>query len=111
MPDKKKRLKVLHVNMLRAWHTPAAVSYLVDEVEEGERVGSVRHYPFDLVREEAWREANINSGLGEGERSDLDCLLAGFSDILQDRPRRTGIVEHRINARGLIDFPRPSLRW
>ena len=118
MPDKKKRMKVLHVNMLRTWHTPAAVSYLVDEVEEGERVGSVQHYPFDLVREKAWREANINSGLGEGERSELDCLLAGFRDILQDSLGGQGSLSTGLilgmrgqSVRGLIDFPSPSLRW
>ncbi len=85
MHDTRRRKRLLHVNMLRQWHTPATSLFAeVATVEEG-----VEDCP-------EWRDSDpgqptVGDQLSAQERADLGALLQEFGDVLQRRPGRTAL--------------------
>ena len=97
LTDGRKKKRILHVNMLREWHSPSAVAFLAEEV-----VDEVADEADDVVLWEGTRDVTeqplISDRLEPPQRAELDNLLQGFGDILSSRPGRTEIAECRINA-------------
>ena len=94
MFDHQKR-RVFHVNMLRKWNTPTAMS-LWTEDEAGD----------DPTEEDIvlWKEATpetdpkMGAKLTAEQKSDLQRLLEKFSDVTCDNPGRTDVIEHDVNT-------------
>ena len=96
--DGRKKKRIFHINMLKKWHSPSAVSFLAQEVtdktpDEGED---------DVL---PWYETNgdndnplINPGLDTPQRAELDELLTEYQDVLDSRPGRTQVTECRIRT-------------
>ena len=95
MTDRRRKNRIFHVNMLRQWHTPSAVSYLAEETQED---------VDDVVLWEQPREAGseqppvISTQLSPEQRIDLNELLRNFSDVLSSRPGKTQIAECRVRT-------------
>ena len=98
MTDRRKKKRIFHINMLRQWHSPSALSFLAEEVHN-----SVPVEDDDVV---LWRMANdhtdaapiINSHLEDVQRRDLEKLLQEFEDVLSSRPGKTAIATCCINT-------------
>ena len=96
MHDKRKRHRVFHINMLRKWHVPVSTNYWAEEVV------------VNIDREEVltWREQGsigedqpaIGEQLSEVQRQQLEGLLRGYSDIMQNQPGRTNLAEHDVET-------------
>ena len=90
MWDKKKRYRVLHVNLLSKWHTPST-AYTAEVVEE-------------ICEDEipAWKgflkgDSRYTTGkLSESQRQQLHSLLSNYEDVMQPYPGKTDLVEHHI---------------
>ena len=94
MVGKKKRRRVFHVNMLRAWYTPTATDCLAEEVVAGG--------PDDIVLcgEDSTEEGApvISDELSLMQKKELGEVLEEFSTILQNTPGRTTLAEHCIDV-------------
>ena len=95
MTDRRKRKRIFHVNMLRSWVGPDT-SYLAEEVcgvDDDEIV------PWD-GRPEGEHPA-LGDHLSPTQVAQLDALLHEFEDVLQERPGRTSLTQHRIDVGGV----------
>ena len=92
MPDHRKKKRVIHVNMLQKWHSPAAFSvFLAQTVVE------------EMDREEppSWNEsgrgeAKVGRQLSSVQVHDLRSLLEQFGEVFKTLPGHTTITEHQI---------------
>ena len=95
MHDKRKRHRVFHVNMLKAFKV---------RHQDG-LVGFTEEIPSEDSDEEVplWNDAGngtptIGEQLTEQQRSELQSLLTEFEDVLKSKPGRTTLGEHRIRT-------------
>ena len=84
MFDKRRKKRVFHVNMLRAWHSadnPHLVAFSIAAVTDAE----------DLKRNsvECNGDSSKRGQLIEEQHADLNALLTEFSDVFSDTPGRT----------------------
>ena len=91
MTDRRKQKRVFHVNMLRKWHPPTAVSFMAEEV---------RKDVDDVV---TWKEDDdgtpqIGSQLSPAQTRDVEKILQEFSEVLCSKPGRTTVTEHQIDT-------------
>ena len=64
MTDKRKKIRLFHVNMLRKWHPPVSEVVLVATSEDGEEEDLLNgEYGEIPTLGEAWYQAKIGSGL------------------------------------------------
>ena len=88
MFDKRRKKRVFHVNMLRAWHSADnshLVAFSIPAVTDAE----------DL---EYNGDSSKRGQLTEEQHADLNALLTEFSDVFSDTPGRTTLAEHEINT-------------
>ena len=87
MHDACKRKRILHVNMLRQWHTPAATSFFAEGAEnEDEEDGD-----FPEWRPSGAKEPQMGEQLTVAQQKDLATLL-------HNCPGRTTLIEHQITS-------------
>ena len=91
MGDRRKKLQVFHVNMLRRSYAAVNTSYLVGCVQEQEEVGEIPVLEVDS-------DDIVTTGdpLSEAQKKELLDLLVSFSDVIMDKPGRTKEIEHTI---------------
>ena len=91
MGDRRKKLQVFHVNMLRRWYAAVNTSYLVGCVQEQEEVGEIPVLEVDS-------DDIVTTGdqLSEVQKKELLDLLVSFSDVIMDKPGRMKEIEHTI---------------
>ena len=104
MTDRRKKKRVLHINMLRQWHSPSAVSLLAEEVQE--EVDDVISWD-DQGGEET---PVVSDHLSTTQRKELDELIHEFRDVLSNQPGKTHIAEHRIKTGATTPIRRPPHR-
>ena len=96
MHDHKKRRRVFHVNMLKTFqiHQITESSYLVTDGvgdnEEGDILFWLDGTPDDRPL--------VGQGLNNDQRQQLQQILTEFSEVLQNKPGHTKLVEHRIET-------------
>ena len=90
MTDMKKHRRIFHINMLRSWVTPD-ISCMAE-------VCDVDIIPWE-GRPEGERPA-LGGHLTPTQVAELNQLLQTFEDVLQERPGRTSLTEHRIGVGG-----------
>ena len=97
MHDCRKKNRLFHVNMLRKWPVcePTDIGYWCEEVLEtseddlpvwGGNDGSTL------------TEARLAERLSQDQRATLQGVLEVFSDVFQDKPGRTSMIEHAIET-------------
>ena len=94
MPNRRKPLRIFHINMLRKWHSPTALSCWAEEV-------STEDPDDDDI--DTWSDTtNDNPTLGDQlspqQTQDVHSLWKTFSTVLNEKPGRTNITEHRIHT-------------
>ena len=94
MIGRRRRRRVFHVNMLRAWHAPATTDYLLEEVMSTEDKIKIVLWKDDADNTES---PIINSGLHASHKQELEGVLAEFADTLKNTPGRTTMAEHRVD--------------
>ena len=92
MIGRRRRRRVFHVNMLRAWHTPATTDYLSEEVISTE--DDIVLWIDDADNTES---PVINSGLHASQKQELEGVLTEFADTLHNSPGRTTMAEHCVD--------------
>ena len=100
MHDRRNKHRVFHINMLKQFHSSSDVhsSFLVRDMEE---CGIENDLPDDGIP--SWNsgqngQPTIGKQLSVSQRNELQQTLDEFTDVLQDKPGRTTIVEHTINT-------------
>ncbi len=106
MSDKKKKLRLFHVNMLRRWYTPADTSYWAagesdeeDTEAEWERQMEIPHWTME-PEGAGVKDVNINPSLPSPQQVELRDLLAEFQGVFRDTPGRTSVIKHHIHVEG-----------
>ena len=88
--DRRKQLRVFHINMLRKWHQPQSENYLVQEVNESDEI--------PVWQEEGKSAPIIGDQLSNEQRQDVKELLAKFEKVFDEKPGQTTLAEHRIQT-------------
>ena len=96
MHDHKKRRRVFHVNMLKTFqiHQLTESSYLATDGEGDNKEGDILFW-LDGTPDD---RALVGKGLNNDQRQQLQQILAEFSEVLQNKPGHTKLVEHRIET-------------
>ena len=84
MFDKRRKKRVFHVNMLRAWHSAEnshLVTFSIPVVTDAEDLES--------SSVECKGDSSKRGQLTEEQHADLDALLTKFSNVFSDTPGRT----------------------
>lgn len=94
MHDQRKKRKIFHVNMLRAWHLPTSNSYFMEEIADENQLED------DIP---SWKDNEggapvIGSHLDREQQMQLQALLTEFADVFQAQPGKTELAEHRIEV-------------
>ena len=98
MTHKKKRLRIVHVNMLRRYHTTNSLSGMVKvqstDSEDEDFEGTIP----SLSKKSGSGGLGVVFGTNlDGEQQEqLREVTRGFADVLQDNPGRSKIGEHHI---------------
>ena len=95
MHDKRKRKRILHVNMLRPWCMPNEVSGLAEEISD-----------LDLDDVPVWKEqpstglteSSFGEKLSEEQIGEVKTLLGRFADVIKDVPGQTELAQHQIRT-------------
>ena len=98
MHDRRKRRRVFHVNMLKAFQVrrPVESSYWVEDITDCDD-------PEDDFDVPVWNETldeqpTIGEQLNEQQQKELWKMLKEFNDVLQNEPGRTALAEHHIDT-------------
>ena len=79
--DRRKQLRVFHINMLRKWHQPQSENYLVQEVNESDEI--------PVWQEEGKSAPIIGDQLSNEQRQDVKELLTKFEKVFDEKPGQT----------------------
>ena len=91
MHDRKKRRRVVHINMLKRWHTP-----IFDGWAENHQVEDEEDIPDWRDRHSQATTPMLGKQLSTNQQHDLQELLKEVSPMFTDKPGRTTLVEHDI---------------
>ena len=87
--DRRRRKRVLHVNMLKEWKTPTSSSYLaLEELPEDEIPGW----------DDEGGEVHLGEDLTAGQKYELEQLVTEFTDVLSSIPGETRLTDHHIET-------------
>ena len=95
MTDRKKRKRVLHVNLLRKWHAPNRTFVALEDDH-----ASLYEMPACASRAGTveGQKLNISDRLTENQRGELHQLLKKFPEVLCDKPGKANLIEHHIET-------------
>ena len=96
--DARKKRRIFHINMLRQWHSPCALSLLAEEVSEEHCDEADNDVAFWNDGDETPEGPTIGDELATEERGQLNNLLQEFRDVLQNKPGKTNVAEYRIRT-------------
>ena len=91
MPHRRKKTQIFHVNLLKKWEPPSALSLVVCEEEEED-------FPEWREKESSLPQPAYGEQLTEDQREDLVQLVDEFDDVLRGKPGQTHVAEHSINT-------------
>ncbi len=80
MPHRRKKYQIYHVNLLKKWEPPSAVSFLASDMDEDEE------FPDWRERENRSSQPTFGSQLTKTPKWELVKLLGEFEDVLQGKP-------------------------
>ena len=82
--DARKKRRIFHINMLRQWHSPCALTLLAEEVSEEHCDEVNNHVAFWNDGDETLEDPTIGGNLAPEERG-LDNLLQEFRDVFRNK--------------------------
>ena len=99
MSNKRKKLRVFHVNMLRRWHTATGTSYLAvqsDEMDEDDIV----NFPVEEIGggDDGVGAVEVSDALDPSQQKGLEEVILEYAEVFRDKPGKTSLVEHRIRT-------------
>ena len=98
MTDKRKKIRLFHVNMLRKWHPPVSEMVLMATSEDGDEEdlfnGEYGEIPT-LGEAGAGYQAKIGKGLEEKQRKQLKALLTRYAEEFSGIPGQEKVTEHK----------------
>ena len=97
MHDRRKKTRILHVNMLRRWHTPSSPNYLTKEIHHGNSEEMADDIPSWNDDKEEGRP-KLGEQLQESQKEELSELLLKFKLGFGVQPGYTDLAEHKIEA-------------
>ena len=107
MHDKRKRKRILHVNMLQRWYERSIeTSYAAEEVSDGLEENDVPVWKEEVSDQ----QPTIGEQLDKHQRKELEQLLLEYKSTLQNRPGCTNVVEHRIPTSTMNPIRLPPYR-
>ena len=94
MPNRRKPLRIFHINMLCKWHSPTALSCWAEEISTEDPEDD------DII---TWSDSNNDDPTVGDQRSqqqiqDVHSLWHKYSAVLKKKPGWTQTTEHRINT-------------
>ena len=95
MFDRRKRRRILHVNMLRKWHPPAESAYWAEDVTD-ELDNEIPTWDGGPTYTEGGPV--MGDQLDPTQKGELQQLLEGYPEVVRDRPGRTTLAEHHIHT-------------
>ena len=99
MPDKRKRRKVFHINMLKKWYSPVATSFWSSEDMEVDEEEFVPTWQY-----QGSTASTISDQLSEQQKGRLSDLLAKFRTVMSGKCGWTTVCQHHIRVKGILPF-------
>jgi len=96
-PERRKKTRQFHINMLREWKTPASILAVMCTDEPEEDKGELSLCTLD-TDQQGEKVNQINPDLLPHQKQELNTLLEEMKEILDDKPGRTTITEHKIQT-------------
>ena len=97
MPEKRKKNRVFHVNMIARWKSPTAACLVVEEATEERVTGEeLSTWPSESNSTEPEIEPEIEPDLSEQQKQELWCAVKKHRKLFQDTPGRTNLTQTRI---------------
>lgn len=94
-PERRKKVRQFHINMLREWTTPASILAVMCINEPEDDKGELRLCTLDTNQQQ---ETVMNSELLPHQQQELETLLEELKETLDDKPGRTTLAEHKIRT-------------
>ena len=107
MPDKRKRFKVCHINMLKPYHDgepeakPVSAVSVQEDSEEvpQEEVNPEIGVSVKLQNSDVLGQLDVKvSHLTEVQQQEITSLIREYSDIFPDVPGKTGVLKHDVDV-------------
>ena len=92
---REKEKRILHINMLREWHAPPAISCWAEATGDTEEDGDD---PLSYCTSEKEEDPSCRELLSSAQKQDLQNLWDKFHNTLRSKPGLTAVTEHRINT-------------
>ena len=106
MHDRRKKLRLFHVNMLKQWHAPAAAYWTAidsPDFDDNDDVPVWKNNPNDT-------KLTFGQQLSQTQREDLQHLLCDYQEVMSAKPGRTSVIEHSVNTGSSPSIRLPSYR-
>ena len=94
MHDRRKKTRILHVNMLQRWHTPSSPNYLTKEIHHGNSEEMADDIPSWNEDKEEGRP-KLGEQLQESQKEELSELLLKFKLGFGVQPGYTDLAEQK----------------
>ena len=95
MAGRRKQKRILHVNMLREWHAPTAITCWAEDITEHTEEDEEPLSYFDTDPD---GEPTCEELLLPMQKHDLRDIWSKFGAVLSSKPGRTTVIEHRITT-------------
>ena len=110
LTEGRKRNCIFHVNMLREWHSPSAISFVAEDIVEGVLDDTEDVVLWDGAGTDDGEQPSMSGSLSPAQRNELDELLKQFSDVLNSRPGRTHVAECSVRTGAASPIRLPPYR-
>ena len=95
MPNRRKRHKIFYVNMLREWNSPTALSCWAEEiVDDDSDCDGI--FTYSSLPNSVPQQSTTGAHPSVKQTADITSLLQTFTSVLNEKPGRTSVTEHRI---------------
>ena len=94
-PERRKKVRQFHINMLKEWTTPASILTVMCAQEMEEEDGELELCTLEMDKQE---DSVINPDLQTKQKQDLQALLIDLSKTLDNKPGRTSLAVHKIRT-------------
>ena len=97
VPERRKKIRLIHVNMLKPWKTPSNVLSVMCTQEPETDEGELSLYTLETSLPD---NPSINPDLSNTQKAELLSLLGTLGETLKDTPGRTTLASHKIRTNG-----------
>ena len=98
MFDHVRKKRILHVNMLKPWHSPANLTLLAHDLTDPQDLRDVLFWEAPAEATALEQEAVVSTHLNREQHQQLMALLREYRETMRVDPGKTSLAEHSIDT-------------